>query len=60
MDQISQDETTVDTTDAPTTTITSDPFTLGVASGDPLADSVILRFEGRDFRLRALNSWVNL
>lgn len=25
-----------------------------------LADSVILRFEGRDFRLRALNSWVNL
>ena len=23
-------------------TITSDPFTLGVASGDPLADSVIL------------------
>jgi alkaline phosphatase D len=25
-----------------TTTLTSDPFTLGVASGDPLADSVIL------------------
>jgi alkaline phosphatase D len=32
-------------TTAPTTTVpsvTSDPFTLGVASGDPLADSVIL------------------
>ena len=25
-----------------------------------LPDSVILRFDGRDFRLRALNSWVNL
>ena len=31
-------ETTADTPNA----ITSDPFTLGVASGDPLADSVIL------------------
>ena len=31
-------ETTADTSPA----ITSDPFTLGVASGDPLADSVIL------------------
>jgi len=25
-----------------------------------LPDSVILRFDGRDFRLRALNSWINL
>jgi hypothetical protein len=25
-----------------------------------LPDSVILRFDGQDFRLRALNSWVNL
>jgi len=37
---------TPSTTDATTTTaaaaVTSDPFTLGVASGDPLADSVIL------------------
>jgi alkaline phosphatase D len=36
--------TTAATADATTAapTITSDPFTLGVASGDPLADSVIL------------------
>ena len=27
---------------------------------DILPDSVILRFDGTDFRLRALNSWVNL
>jgi general secretion pathway protein B len=27
---------------------------------DILPDSVILRFDGREFRLRALNSWVNL
>ena len=32
----------VETTEAPTPTVSSDPFTLGVASGDPLADSVIL------------------
>ncbi len=38
--------TTAQLTTAPTTTgvwsFTSDPFTLGVASGDPLADSVVL------------------
>ena len=32
----------VETTVAPTSSVTSDPFALGVASGDPLADSVIL------------------
>jgi hypothetical protein len=34
--------------------------TRGVEVREILADSVILRFEDRDFRLRALNSWVNL
>ncbi len=32
----------------------------GVEIVDILPDSVILRFEGTEFRLRALNSWVNL
>jgi hypothetical protein len=32
----------------------------GVEVREILADSVILRFEDREFRLRALNSWVNL
>jgi hypothetical protein len=32
----------------------------GVEVVDILADSVILRFTGTEFRLRALNSWVNL
>jgi alkaline phosphatase D len=34
--------TAPETTADPSPTITSDPFTLGVASGDPLADSLIL------------------
>ena len=34
--------------------------TRGVEVREILADSVILRFEDREFRLRALNSWVNL
>ncbi|MEO0435712.1 MAG: general secretion pathway protein GspB [Pseudomonadota bacterium] len=34
--------------------------TRGVEVREILADSVILRFSGTDFRLRALNSWVNL
>jgi len=48
-DATSPPTTAAPTTAAPTTTVaatdpvvTSDPFTLGVASGDPLADSVIL------------------
>lgn len=32
----------------------------GVEVREILADSVILGFEDREFRLRALNSWVNL
>jgi general secretion pathway protein B len=32
----------------------------GVELREVLVDSVILRFDGTDFRLRALNSWVNL
>jgi hypothetical protein len=32
----------------------------GVELREVLPDSAILRFEGTDFRLRALNSWVNL
>jgi len=32
----------------------------GVEVQEVLSDSVILRFEGTDFRLKALNSWVNL
>ena len=35
-------ESAATTTDSSAATVTSDPFTLGVASGDPLADSVIL------------------
>ncbi|EAQ99437.2 general secretion pathway protein GspB [Congregibacter litoralis] len=34
--------------------------TRGVEVREILSDSVILRFQGSDFRLRALNSWVNL
>lgn len=34
--------------------------TRGVELREILPDSVILRFDGTDFRLRALNSWVNL
>lgn len=34
--------------------------TRGVEVREILADSIILRFAGKDFRLRALNSWVNL
>lgn len=34
--------------------------TRGVVVRDILADSVILEFSGTAFRLRALNSWVNL
>ena len=47
-DTSTTDATSPPTTAAPTTVaatvpvVTSDPFTLGVASGDPLADSVIL------------------
>ncbi len=32
----------------------------GVELREILSDSVILRFDGTEFRLRALNSWVNL
>lgn len=32
----------------------------GVAVEEILSDSVVLRYEGQVFRLRALNSWVNL
>jgi hypothetical protein len=32
----------------------------GVEVREILADSVILRFEGTDFRMKSLNSWVNL
>ncbi|GAB5414900.1 MAG: hypothetical protein Cons2KO_25030 [Congregibacter sp.] len=34
--------------------------TRGVEVREILADSIILRFAGKDFRLRALNRWVNL
>ncbi|WP_439100972.1 general secretion pathway protein GspB [Congregibacter sp.] len=42
------------------TSLTPGQRTRGVEVLDILSDSVILRFQGSEFRLRALNSWVNL
>lgn len=41
-------------------TLTLTQRSRGVEVREILADSVILRFEGTDFRLKSLNSWVNL
>ncbi|MFK8041218.1 general secretion pathway protein GspB [Congregibacter sp.] len=41
-------------------TLTQGQRTRGVEVRELLSDSVILRFDSTDFRLRALNSWVNL